>query len=223
MSHRATHGTLQRMSALASAVRRVLPHVTLTAAVAAMAAGAGARVSHAQIQEPADAIRPSAARIYRPFVIGEAAEHHHMRIVAQMHPAVPVYGLRDDSARSARIEGKEYVHVSANVRARTGNPYGFRNGEWVPGLQVLFTLTHEETGTAVEGQLFPMVARDGPRYGINVEMLGEGDYTLVLFLQPPSAKTLTRVTDELIGVPEWWKPFDMPFRFTYKRADVFPE
>ena len=161
--------------------------------------------------------------MFRPVVLGEATEHHHMRVLAQMHPSVPIHGFRDNSAGRATIEGQEYVHIACSIRARTGNPYGFRNGEWIPGLTVQFTLTHQGTGAVIEGQLFAMVARDGPHYGINLRMLGAGDYTLVLYLQPPPAKILTRVTGGPAGVPPWWQPFDVPIAFTYRPTGVFPE
>lgn len=163
------------------------------------------------------------APAFMPFALGDAFETHDMRVEAQLYPAVPIYGLQDDSDTQAVIHGKEYVHLTCSVRARGGNRYGFRNGEWVPGLRIRFTLTHQGTGAAVEGKLFPMVARDGPHYGVNLQLMGEGDYTLVYHVRPPSPQVLTRVTGDLAGVPEWWEPFDVTIEFTYDRDDIFPD
>ena len=183
-------------------------------------AGAAAIVASAHAG-PAGAQAGGIMAVFRPVPLGEAVEANDMRVHAQLYPAVRIHGLRDESAGQAIIEGKEYAHLACQVRARGGNVYGFRNGEWVPGLRIRFTLTHQGSGTAVEGDLFPMVARDGPHYGINLHMLGEGEYTLVFHIRPPKATVLTRVTGDPAGVAAWWKPFDVKAEFTYRRDDVF--
>ncbi len=107
------------------------------------------------------------------------------------------------------------IHLEVDVIATRGNRYGFKDGAFVPALTIHYTLTHLGTGVIQDGDLWAMVANDGPHYGINVKMSGPGRYRLVLFVQPPDRAGFGRHTDAETGVPSWWEPFTVHWDFTY--------
>ena len=61
----------------------------------------------------------------------------------------------------------------------------------------------------------PLLAVDGPHYGVNLPMDGPGDYRLVLTIAPPGPETLGRVSDADAGVAPWWAPFTLAYTWTY--------
>lgn len=117
--------------------------------------------------------------------------------------------------REARISD---IHLEADIRAVKDNPNGFGEGEWVPYLVVKYRLAKAGQAQALEGELMPMVASDGPHYGDNVKLMGPGKYTLVLTVQPPSMTRQAhfgRHVDKETGVAAWFKPFSATYEFTY--------
>ena len=110
---------------------------------------------------------------------------------------------------------KSDIHLEVDITAVRGNRHGFKAGSFVPALTIHYTLTHLATGTSEEGELWAMVAKDGPHYGINVKMRGSGRYRLTLLVQPPDRTGFGRHTDQETGVPAWWEPFEVNWEFTY--------
>jgi len=155
--------------------------------------------------------------------LSEAEQHFGMSIWPEMYPGVPVAGLQDPAATLPDAHGEEYVHIACHIRALSDNAYGFRVGDWMPSMRVRFTLTNRQTGKTVEGDLLSLLDRAGPHYGINLRMIGAGDYTLVLFVKPPSGKLLARITGDYAGVPEWFEPFSVTSQFTYDPSQIFEE
>ncbi len=153
--------------------------------------------------------------IGEPNAIGEAG----LEVAAvylqpiEMEPAVyagrPLYLPREQSD----------VHLEADIHATKGNTQGFREGEWVPGLTVRYTLKHRETGQAQSGILHPMVANDGPHYGANIKMVGLGNYTLTYLVEPPvraaADAPVRQGFGRASGVAAWWKPFQVQWTFKY--------
>jgi periplasmic iron binding protein len=107
------------------------------------------------------------------------------------------------------------IHLEVDVAAARGNRHGFRPGAFVPALSIHYTLTRLATGAKTEGELWAMVAKDGPHYGINVKMRGPGRYRLELLVQPPDRAGFGRHTDPVTGVPAWWEPFEVRWEFDY--------
>lgn len=110
------------------------------------------------------------------------------------------------------------IHLEADIRAVKGNSNGFGEGDWVPHLGVRYKLLKAGETKALEGDLMPMVASDGPHYGDNVKLMGPGKYTLTLTVQPPSmAKDghFGRHVDKETGVGPWFQPFETRYEFTY--------
>ncbi|WP_313082754.1 iron transporter [Pulveribacter sp.] len=117
--------------------------------------------------------------------------------------------------REARLSD---IHLEADIRAAKGNTNGFGEGDWVPHLVVRYKLTRAGDARAIEGELMPMVASDGPHYGDNVKLMGPGKYTLTLSVQPPGGGKdahFGRHVDKETGVDPWFKPFEARYEFTY--------
>ena len=110
------------------------------------------------------------------------------------------------------------IHLEADIRAAKGNTNGFGEGDWMPYLVVKYKLTKAGDSKALEGDLMPMVASDGPHYGDNVKLMGPGKYTLMLTVLPPSQNPQAhfgRHVDKETGVAPWFKPFTASYDFTY--------
>ena len=110
------------------------------------------------------------------------------------------------------------IHLEADIRAVKGNTNGFGEGDWMPYLVVKYKLTKAGDSKALEGDLMPMVASDGPHYGENVKLMGPGKYKLAITVQPPSQNAhahFGRHVDKETGVAPWFKPFTATYEFTY--------
>ncbi len=112
-------------------------------------------------------------------------------------------------------KGADVIHLEADIHSTGNDVHGFADGAWIPYLTVQYTMEQRGTGWRTAGLLMPMTAKDGPHYGNSVKMNGPGEYHLVFRITPPDVNGFTRHTDLLTGVPEFWKPFDVDFQFTY--------
>ena len=54
-----------------------------------------------------------------------------------------------------------------------------------------------------------------PHYAAPTELAGAGTYHLTYIVSPPSAHGMLRQTDKAGGVPDWWKPINASWTFTY--------
>lgn len=110
------------------------------------------------------------------------------------------------------------IHLEADIHAVKDNPNGFGEGDWMPYLSIRYKLTKAGEAKAIEGEMMPMVASDGPHYGDNVKLMGPGKYTLTLSIQPPGTNRMAhfgRHVDKETGVGPWFKPFNATYEFTY--------
>lgn len=114
---------------------------------------------------------------------------------------------------------KADIHLEADIHALPGNKQGFKDGEWIPGLLVRYSLKNVETGTEQSGVLHPMVADDGPHYGVNVKMMGLGLYQLVFDIEPPGKQHADAMVTQGVGRVGpgggWWKPLKLEWTFQY--------
>ncbi len=101
------------------------------------------------------------------------------------------------------------LFLTADIRGGKGNKNGFGAGEFIPYLSVSYTLQRQGSSQALQGQLRPLVAPQGMRYGNNVKLTGPGTYTLTLTIDPPIKVGFGRHTDLETGVSRWWKPFQV--------------
>ncbi len=87
-------------------------------------------------------------------------------------------------------------HLELDVSALQ-NGLGYGTGDWVPYLTVNYEVTKNDSGAKVsEGTFMPMAASDGPHYGANIKMDGDGLYTVKFTVKFPDSTTYLIHTDE---------------------------
>jgi uncharacterized protein involved in high-affinity Fe2+ transport len=158
---------------------------------------------------PAPGLKPAGFR-FREYPIGDEVLKNHMRIAAVWLPPVAMEGMPALSA------GGDVIHLEADIHATEGNPNGFAKDEFVPYLKIHYTITSSGDGTPLQqGELMPMIARDGLHYGASLTMSKAGTYRLSYAIEPPSAGGLGRHSDPVTGVSPWWEPFEVSFDWDY--------
>ncbi len=156
------------------------------------------------------ALQPALAREYP---IGKPHIQNGMEIGAVY--LQPVTMEPDDMMLPA---AKADIHLEADIHATKDNPTGFAEGDWMPYLQVRYTLTKAGTDRKDEGHLMAMVANDGPHYGENVKLSGPGKYHLTFYITPPiqtGHQAFGRHVDKETGVGPWFKPFTVEYDFVF--------
>ena len=142
--------------------------------------------------------------------IGKPKEMNGIRIAAVYSEPVPM-----DEYWGGPPPEEADIHLEADIHASKGNRNGFGADEWVPYLSVHYTLELLRTGRTLSGQLWQMMATDGPHYGINIKMLGAGRYRLTYRIGSPAEWGLARHTDRESGVVPWWGPFEVEWTFEF--------
>jgi periplasmic iron binding protein len=159
---------------------------------------------------PAGVVRAPAG--FREYPIGEEVEKNQMRIAAVYLPPIKMEGM-DDPASSG------FIHIEADIHATEGNRNGFANEEFVPYLLVHYTIVRQDAKPKpdgpIQGDMMPMVARDGMHYGATIDMPKPGRYKLTYAIEPPSKGGLGRHSDPASGVDPWWKAFEVSFDWDY--------
>jgi uncharacterized protein involved in high-affinity Fe2+ transport len=108
------------------------------------------------------------------------------------------------------------VFLVADVHAAKDDAHGFGERAFIPYLSVSYVLTKDDAPTFKKsGLLYPVAAKSGPHYAAPTELAGPGTYHLTYIVSPPSAHGMLRQTDKADGVPEWWKPINANWTFTY--------
>jgi len=153
---------------------------------------------------------------FREYPIGESIEINQLEIAAVWLPPVKMDHTKNMEDLKKRKNGK-VIHLEADIHSTAGNENGFGAGEWVPNLTVSYKISNKD-GMVVRGQLFPMVAKDGPHYGAQI-FLPFDNYKLIFHIKPPDSKEFGRHTDPITGVAPWWKPFDATWSFNFKGAN----
>ncbi|MBQ3379966.1 MAG: iron transporter [Clostridia bacterium] len=86
-------------------------------------------------------------------------------------------------------------HLELDVSALQ-NGLGYGTGDWVPYLTVEYEVTKNDSDYSVSGTFMPMAASDGPHYGANIKMDGDGMYTVTFTVKFPDSSTYLIHTDE---------------------------
>jgi len=146
----------------------------------------------------------------KEYYVGGPLHEHDMEIVANYLVGIEMAPMLPNMAMGADV-----IHLEADIHATADNVYGYPDGGWVPYLMVEYSLEKIGTGWKSSGTLRPMVAKDGPHYADNVKMDGPGQYRVVYRLSSPASSGFLRHTDKETGVPDWWQPFSVDFRFSY--------
>jgi hypothetical protein len=108
------------------------------------------------------------------------------------------------------------IHLEAYVHSSKDNANGFAEGDWIPDLSITYELVKDDGSFKTSGSFMPMVASDGPHYGDNVKLGGEGKYKLTFHIAPPGMDThFGRHVDKETGVAPWFTPFDASYEFIF--------
>ncbi len=140
--------------------------------------------------------------------IGDPVELNGMEVAAvylqptMMEPMLPGMGKAD-------------IHLEADIHAIKGNNNGFGEGEWIPYLDISYTITKKGSEWSITGHFMPMVASDGPHYANNIKLDGPGKYHLKYHIKPPAYNGFYRHTDKETGVGAWWVPFNLEWDFAF--------
>ena len=86
-------------------------------------------------------------------------------------------------------------HLELDVSA-LANGYGYGTGDWVPYLTVSYEVSSNSSDYTTSGVFMPMAASDGPHYGANIVLDGDGLYTVTFTVQFPDSSTYLIHTDE---------------------------
>ena len=76
------------------------------------------------------------------------------------------------------------------------NGLGYGTGDWVPYLTVEYKVTKNDGDFETSGTFMPMAASDGPHYGQNIKLDGDGLYTVTFTVKFPDSSTYLIHTDE---------------------------
>ena len=144
--------------------------------------------------------------------IGEPVERHGMEIGAVYLQAVKMVPMLPG------MSTPKDIHLEADIHATRGNPNGFGEGEWIPYLQITYSIEKRGSDWSTLGSFMPMVASDGPHYGANIRLDGPGRYRIRYHIDPPPYSGFYRHRDRETGVGKWWAPFDLGWEFTYAGA-----
>ena len=86
-------------------------------------------------------------------------------------------------------------HLELDVSALE-NGFGYGKGDWVPYLTVEYKVDKNDGSFSDNGTFMPMAASDGPHYGANIKLNGDGLYTVTFTVKFPDSSTYLIHTDE---------------------------
>lgn len=86
------------------------------------------------------------------------------------------------------------THLELDVSALE-NGFGYGTGDWVPYLTVNYEVSKNDGDFKTNGTFMPMAASDGPHYGANIKMDGDGVYTVKFTVKFPDSSTYLIHTD----------------------------
>ena len=115
--------------------------------------------------------------------------------------------------------GQPIIKNGMDIHAVEDNPNGFAEGDWIPYLTVEYTVTKlDAPEKKQQGTFMAMVASDGPHYGENLKLDGNGQYNVTYKIYPPSYNkdvVFGRHIDKETGVAAWFEPFEVSWDFNY--------
>lgn len=164
------------------------------------------------------------------FKVGEPVERHGMQVqilyiqaVEMSHePAEMQMAMEDDQAEKPMDHsahgnhgGPADIHLEAAVYATGDNAWGFKEGSWVPYLDITYSVAKNGSYFKARGKLIPMASNGGPHYGANLQLDGPGKYFVTYEVNPPKPSEFPYHTDAETGVSGWWSGFEIKDNFTY--------
>ena len=121
-----------------------------------------------------------------------------------------------DHTPGGMARGADALFLVADVRAGKDEPHGFSEYSFIPYLSISYALSKDGAPTYKQaGLLYPAASKTGPHYAAGAQLSGPGTYHLTYIISPPSTHGMMRQTDKASAVPEWWKPINANWTFTY--------
>jgi len=139
-------------------------------------------------------------------------------IVVGSQPPLAVEGADATGRPLFASPAGAFLFLAVDVRAQKGNKNGFGAGEFVPYLSVSYRVRRQEGGEVGQGDLHPLIAREGLRYGNNLKLPGPGAYTITITIEPPVKVGFGRHTDLETGVSRWWSAFQVEWTLKHPRV-----
>jgi len=187
-------GSASTSSASASSASAAASASAASASASAASASASAASASASASAAAGAVGEEAGFEETPIFEDQKAGGW-LNVSAVYFQPVP---MTDGST----IEGKD-IHLEADISA-LANKFGYGVGDWVGYLNVAYKVTAADGTVAAEGTFMPMAASDGPHYGANIAMPGQGSYTLELTIDSPGESFLLHTDAETgPGAQSW--------------------
>lgn len=161
----------------------------------------------------------SVAAFSQEYPVGQPVIKNGMEIQGVYLQPVTMDTEEGPHAMSHLAADKADVHLEADIHAVADNPNGFAEGDWMPYLTVEYSVTKlGDKPQTQTGTFMPMVASDGPHYGENIKLDGNGKYRVTYKIYPPSHNkdvTFGRHIDKETGVAPWFQPFEVSWDFDY--------
>ena len=88
-------------------------------------------------------------------------------------------------------------HLELDVSALK-NDFGYGTGDWVPYLTVEY-LVKKGDKTVAQGTFMPMAASDGPHYGQNIKLDGDGTYSVTFTIKFPDTSSVYLIHTDNTG------------------------
>jgi uncharacterized protein involved in high-affinity Fe2+ transport len=107
------------------------------------------------------------------------------------------------------------LFFAVDIRALRRNGNGFGYLDFVPYLSISYTVRRADGAEAGHGGLYPLVTREGLRYGNNIKLPGAGTYVVSVTVEPPIKVGFGRHTDLETGVARWWAPFQVEWTLSH--------
>lgn len=170
----------------------------------------------------ASAVFISMSALAQEYPMGKPLIKNGMEISGVYLPPITMDTDGMDHSNMHLPASKADVHMEADIHATEGNPNGFAEGDWIPNLNIEYTISKLNKGAPNRnanynhsGKFMTMVANDGPHYGDNIKLAGLGKYRVTYRISPPTANQMARHIDKETGVAPWFEPFEVSWDFDY--------
>ncbi|MDR1040497.1 MAG: iron transporter [Deltaproteobacteria bacterium] len=126
----------------------------------------------------------------------------------------------EPAGRGGLAKADSDIHIEADISAAEGNTLGYGAGDFVPNLTVRYKI-EKQGGKTIEGAMMAMSASDGPHYGNNVKLDGDGRYKITFIIDSPERQDYLLHVDKETGVEGrfWKEPIQVSWDFDYVHRD----
>lgn len=102
-------------------------------------------------------------------------------------------------------------HLELDVSALQ-NDFGYGTGDWVPYLTVEY-LVEKGSQEVAKGTFMPMAASDGPHYGQNIKLAGDGTYSVTFTIKFPDTTSVYLIHTDNTGPDKSTFPNTITYKY----------